>query len=289
MSAGDEKSPISVRKNSVRSAEDLDLNGWNTDLENAIKYIGDCAQGYLWMYQRDKRWYNKLYIWSRWVIVFVIISSAFFSTLGLGLGVNDNAILVVIGTVLSAISAAAYAGMNSMDFTAKIDLLRHHTAKVSALVHNIKRQLSMERKDRENAGSYMFWITRSYNELIELGPPIMESSQLEYEKLATAAGLPFPEGLNVSAIAPIKVTPSVVGGAPATEDLPFVHVEESSEPKNPVVKHVIKPLPPTKAQTDEITRKTLRNLNSNLGGILSDALVFSDAHMKYEMERLNAK
>lgn len=143
---------------------------WSDTIENTIKDIGDSCLAYKWMnilcVKKNELKYNTL-MYSSIVIGPV---SGVLSAISNG----EAPTLQILVTVFSFLSGVISAIIKFSEFGEKAVLYKNAASKYSSLENNIKRQLSLARDDRVNAGEYLEWISTSYDELFSSSPLISD-------------------------------------------------------------------------------------------------------------------
>jgi hypothetical protein len=92
--------------------------------------------------------------------------------------------LDILVTVFSFLSGVISAVIKFSEFGEKAISYKTAAAKYSSLENNIKRQLSLQRDDRVNAGEYLEWISTSYDELFSGSPLVTDEIYEEWIRFA---------------------------------------------------------------------------------------------------------
>lgn len=218
-------------------------NGWSDKSEEMVKNIGDLSLGYKNMYTRASKYYGKIH--------FVLIILLYLTT-GVGNILNiyniTNSIKYYnsLVLVLSFIELIAIVCINQGNLRDMSINYRNFASKYANIVSNIRRQLLLERADREIMSDYTSWIAKSYDDLFEMAPPLDMWIVDEYKIKADKRNLPVPE---------LVSQPSAVNIIKEEKDV-VIHVKEK------------KRLSPKQAM-----------LTANIHK-------YDDMNMKYELDRL---
>ena len=77
-----------------------DTHGWTEELEAQLRYLGECAQGYVQMYKMDiLRYSSQQQKWTNGNISAGVLGGALL-TLALGLGLDQSQIMVIISAFI---------------------------------------------------------------------------------------------------------------------------------------------------------------------------------------------
>jgi len=293
------------------------MNNWTPQAEAEVKYIGDCARGYLWMYKQDTRYYTKVYQYFSNTIIFMSVVGPAIAILGVGFGGNFEKVLVIIGIVTGFFVGISESILRKCEFESKIGDLKRQSARFSGLVNNIRRQLSTIPEQRENASSYQTWIAKNYDDLVELSMDITEGTQKDYETVAKENSLPFPDA--ISELSSIKiftgkevkeeeVKEEVIDGGKMKLSIPpsreaeilTPHVEKESSFSDEKEKSVGDVGDATSVHSNSETEKrrpsiiirppTFRGKKKTLtpDELATEGIGYTDDRMKYELERLSS-
>jgi hypothetical protein len=250
---------------------------WTDELETQLKYLGECAQGYVRMYKMDILKYSShQQRWTSGSISAGVISSALL-TLSLALGIEHNQVMIIISTLLSFGSSVCHGYLYQVDYASIIADLKRQTAKYSGLQNNIKRQLSLSRDKREKAEDYHYWITNNYDQLSETSLNIHPDTIESYRKICKDSNLPFPDENADDA----KIVVHVETGHVETGHVETGHVE-TYPPRR--TKTVSTSLLDVISQEDKSTLVKGDSLRGQVN--IQEALRYTDQHMQYELNRL---
>lgn len=144
---------------------------WNENIEKIIKEIGDSCQGYKWMNLYIAEENSSLSNYIAYSLMILGTLSGILSTLSLEEADYTKGFRVVV-TIGSFFSPLLVGILKKAKFEEKETIHQGIANKYANLEGNIRRQLSLYRHDRVNAGEYLEWVTRSYDELFANTPLI---------------------------------------------------------------------------------------------------------------------
>lgn len=257
---------------------------WTDELEKQLKYLGECAQGYVRMYKMDILRYSKLQQrWTSGNISAGVIGGALL-TLALSLGIDQSQAMIIISAFLSFGSSVCQGYLYQVDYASTLADLKRQAAKYSGLQNNIKRQLSIPRRKREKAEDYHRWITNNYDQLAETSLNIHPDTVDEYRKICEKDGLPFPDENAADARIVIHIDP--VNGGSNESTIPHVEVHKEDNISQSPRKHVRENTDVGDVLADE--DKSVLTKGGTLRGQVNiqEALGYTDQHMRYELTRL---
>lgn len=168
---------------------------WSDNIEKILKELGDSCLGYKWMNmfaaKKNETRYNTL------MYISIIIGPIAGVLSAISTSNNETEYLPVIITVFSFASGVISAVIKFSEFGDKSAAYKMTASKYASLEGNIRRQLSLLRDDRVNAGEYLEWISRSYDELFASSPLITDSIYQQWVKFAKENNLSIPKELGV--------------------------------------------------------------------------------------------
>jgi hypothetical protein len=257
---------------------------WTEEIEKQLKYLGECAQGYVRMYKMDiLRYSNLQQRWTQGGISAGILGAALL-TMALSLGVENSQIMIIVSTFLSFGTSVCQGYLYQVDYATILADLKRQASKYSGLQNNIKRQLSMPRNKREKAEDYHYWITNNYDQLGETSLNIHPDTVEKYRNICEKDNLPFPDENAADA----RI---VIHKDQDKEILPVINSPLNST----MVKNIDKHLPPRNSllriSLEDVLapqdRETLVKGSSLKGQLnIQEALGYTDQHMRYELTRL---
>jgi len=272
------------------------MDRWTPELEQNIRYYGNCAGGNLTMLRNEHRSYSNWYWWLSNGIITCALAGSFLSTINQWSTKENRSILNIISNVLIGFTAFL-TGINRVkQYETRIFEYKRYMIKFNAYTSNIRRQLALPLNGREDSAKYWSWITTSYDSLCESMPDISVPVQKAYQEEARAKGLPYPDDAIFETMASRKIATSRVDAT--CQDVPSrtadgtlnVHDEE-----NPPAPMAIRPTSTIPLSMPVVIRDNIAAAHS-LPEIPSadipqsmahDADEYSDRTMAYEMGRLN--
>lgn len=232
---------------------------WSDNIENILKEVGESCLGYKWMNifaaKNNEVRYNTLMYISIVIGPIAGILSAVSTN-------NDATYLPVVQifiTIFSFINGVISAVIKFSEFGEKSSVYKNTAAKYASLESNIRRQLSLFRNDRVNAGEYLEWISKSYDDLFTSSPLISDDIYQQWVKFAKQNGLSIPKEMGRVVV---DNNPAQIEQLTSTTSINI-----SNEHKNQL----------------EIEHKRER---TSMDGSATDLAKFSDGKMRYEMARL---
>jgi len=251
------------------------VSKWNSNIEKNIKDIGESCKGYKWMHIKLAR--SALYNYNILMYLTIAIGplGGLFGTITASKQdfENEYTVLQILAIMCSCVtgflaSIAKYANYNQRS-------VDHRTAaaKYTSLEGNIRRQLSLFREDRVNAGKYLQWVSVSFDDLFAASPLISNNVYVEWAKFAKDNNLYIPKEYELS----IKVD-TVPAKELANIGEIRVNEGESSADLNTLAPHIPPPLPPQIKST-----KTHRTHHYASYPELNR---YTDPQMEYELCRL---
>ncbi len=245
---------------------------WNSQLEQSVKALAETGIAYKWMHLESARFFSNLNnILSYSAIVLGPIASAL-TSINISFDSNIIPILVIVITLGSGIlvSAVKFGKFEEAGHSHKIA-----AAKYTSLVTNCRRQLSLYRKDRENAAEYLNWYNNSHEEIFSSSPLIIGRIQNQYLKYARENNKTIPDDGD------IFVADGMLNELCNNNEIEVNNSESQNEneeeaktPPNSLAIVINRPN----------QRQSIRNLHSyNPSAALNK---FADGKMRYEMRRL---
>ena len=186
---------------------------------------------------------------------------------------NQNKHIIVIPIIVALLSFFTGILNVIINYARYEELISEHrtfAAKFSSLVNNIRRQLNLEAEDRENAGDYLGWIAKNYDELFEMAPLIRENIIDKYVTIAKTKKIPIPEmNDDVTALNLINRNKNI----PLEVDKTSINI-----PK--IIDDFKNNEPPKRSQSHSIKKE-----ENTLGNVIIDMNRYDDIRMKYELKR----
>jgi hypothetical protein len=250
---------------------------WSESIENILKEMGEFCLGYKWMNvsaaKNNELKYN--------ILMYISILIGPISGILSAISTDKNAIYLsaiqMLVTVFSFLSGVISATIKFSEFGDKSTSYKTAAAKYASLESNIRRQLSLSREDRVNAGEYLEWVSTSYDELFTASPLIPDNIYQEWVNFAKENNLSIPKELgkvvadnNADKIAQL----SSIGNI----DI----YREKKEPDKPAIEIAVQ-TPQANLDTDI---GHVERLRTAVDGSAIDLAKYSDGKMRYEMARL---
>ena len=169
---------------------------WNSVIEKNIKEIGESCKGYKWMHITSARSAMQSYNLLMYVTMIIGPLGGLFGAISSSEEWCNNTstfqILIVVSGFVSGVFASIikYSKYNERSVDHKTA-----AAKYTSLEGNIRRQLSLYRDDRVNAGKYLQWVSVSFDDLFSASPLVTRSVYNEWVKFANAHDLFVPKEL----------------------------------------------------------------------------------------------
>jgi hypothetical protein len=228
-------------------------SNWSDNIETILKEMGESCLGYKWMNVYAARESEYRYAILMYISILIGPISGVLSTVSSGY-------LQIVVTIFSFLSGVISAVIKFSQFEQKS--LSHKTiaSNYASLEGNIRRQLSLSREDRVNAGEYLEWVSKCYDDLFTASPLISDDIYQQWVKYAKENNICIPKELgrvvidNSSTIAQMKTV--------STIDINKSHNRENIE-----------------IVVQERQRTALDGSNIDLSK-------YSDGKMRYEMARL---
>ena len=168
---------------------------WNLKTKKTIKSLGEMALGYKWMHARSSQQYNKTYN------ILMYISIAIGPIAGILTGINsilkNTLVLPIIIAVISFLSSVFIAVIKFGNFEEKCNSHREASGKYTSLANNARIQLSLDDSKKENPDDYLSYYTKSYSDLYESCPLILNNIKEEYKIFAKSINRIVPDEVGI--------------------------------------------------------------------------------------------
>jgi hypothetical protein len=234
---------------------------WSEDLENILKQIGESCIGYKWMNIFAARQNEKKYNIIMYLSIFIGPLAGVLSAIVTG---DKTQAVQIVVTLLSFTNGFLSAIIKFSAYGEKCLSYKNIASKYASLETNIRRQLSLSREDRVNAGEYLEWISSSFDELFTNTPLISDQIYKDWVVFAKKHNLTIPKDLgtcvsvhNTDKVAQLSTTTSI-----------DVNKEEKS------------------IKQDEDHIEIVLKPRTTMDGINVDLNKYSDGKMQYELSRL---
>lgn len=230
---------------------------WTDEGEKHVMYIGDCARGHYWMYNEERKRLVGINEKVSKIMIVLPLISGLLNTIALSLGVQAFIFFIIASNIIEYCSSTVNGIINHMNYDEKISEYKHQLGKFLSLYHNTRRQLSLPMKDREPYTSYVTWISKNYDDLIEMSSDVSSEIVSKYEVFARQEALPVPGDINKRKRRTTEETLQII-----KDKYQGSHQDE-------------------KLQSIIVDNKTLKEINQ------LETVTYSDEQMKYELNRLN--
>lgn len=159
---------------------------WNSNIEKNIKEIGESCKGYKWMHITSTRTAMRQYNVLMYITISIGPIAGLFETISISRDECDDgaSILQILIIVFGFVSGVLASIVKFSNFNQKSVDHKTAAAKYTSLEQNIRRQLSLYRDERVNAGKYLQWVSVSFDDLFS-GSPLVSDDV--YKKWATFA------------------------------------------------------------------------------------------------------
>jgi hypothetical protein len=229
---------------------------WSNTIEKVIKDIGETCKGYKWMNITAAKTSRLKYN----ILMYTLITTGPITGILSALNTSDN--LSIFVTVFSFLSGILSAIIKFSKFQQKSSSYKIMAAKYASLEGNIRRQLSLNREERVNAGKYLQWVSVSFDDLFASAPLIPDHIYEEWVKFAKNNNLTVPKDYG-----------NMVEIEDNTEKLGSL---DNIKIRNSNIEIVVQ-------GTDTIKKKKKRG---DIYTSYTDLNKFQDSKMKYELSRL---
>lgn len=166
---------------------------WNTAVEKNIKEIGENSRSYKILHLNESQRTNRIY--NRIMILGILVGplSGVLTSIETALYPPENIIIVISTIFLSFLSGIVMAIIKFGAYDQKAKANKEIATKYLGIENNVRRQLSLTRKDRINASKYVEWLETKYDEVF-LNAPILTNIVLKkFEKQAKENGFKIPD------------------------------------------------------------------------------------------------
>lgn len=168
---------------------------WTESIEKVIKDIGESCEGYKWMNIFAAKKTSRIYNILMYTLIFMGPLSGVLSTMSTVDEKDNSKTIQIIVTILSFISGVISTVIKFSRFEQKSISHKTVASKYASLEGNIRRQLSLYRDERVNAGNYLEWVSISFDDLFISTPLISDEIYQKWVEFAKQNGLHIPEQL----------------------------------------------------------------------------------------------
>ncbi len=154
-----------------------DTSSWNDKIEEAAEKIGKSAGEFKLMHIQEAQRANKTY---KALMFLGIVSGPLAGVMsGIETAINpsvDYPAISISVVILSFLSGIIVAGIKFGKYDEVSNANKTASARYASIESNVRRQLSLYRKDRVKAVSYMEWLESKYEELF-MSAPLLSSTR----------------------------------------------------------------------------------------------------------------
>ena len=163
---------------------------WNHHIEEVVKDIGESSKAYKTMHNKEARNANDTY--NRLMLAGIITGPLSGIISAIGSSINYTPITIT-QIVLGFLSGLFIAILRFGKYDEVSNSNKSAAAKYASLESNVRRQLSLYRKDRFPAVSYLEWTETKYGDLISSAPLLSNHTFEEYSLLAKENNWKIPD------------------------------------------------------------------------------------------------
>lgn len=173
--------------------EEVDLKiSWNEKLEQNAKNIGETSAVYKLLHlhsaSRSMQIYNLLMIMG----ICLGPTTGILATIDTILHPDENPTMGIITTLFGMISGITVAIIKFGKYEQTSVANKQAAARYNSIEHNIRRQLSLYRKDRVDAIRYMAWVEQKYEDLFIAAPLLSPERMEQFLHETEAQGITVP-------------------------------------------------------------------------------------------------
>lgn len=146
------------------------MNGWNEKIEENTLKLGSKSGVYRIMHDDASSYFAYI---DRAISITTIILITLTGTISFSIASIEEGVVykIVTGCVLYVV--AVLTGIKDFfNLTKMSEQHKLYSIRFSALYHNIQRQLSLEKKERQNGKDYIGWINSEFDSLLFSNPDI---------------------------------------------------------------------------------------------------------------------
>lgn len=261
---------------------------WSESVEKVIKGIGESCEGYKWMNIFAAKKASTRYNYFMYTLIFIGPVSGILSTLSIADGNEDSKTIQILVTIFSFVSGVISAIIKFSKFEQKSTSHKTIAARYASLEGNVRRQLSLYRNERVNAGDYLEWVSTSFENLFSSTPLMPDDIYQEWVTFAEKNGLVIPKKLGMTIdievsehvehlahVGEIGVNKNVSTDSSSEEQTRSVERQETS----PTIDVVVQGTGTMKRNKHQRDRSVIYNSTPDLNR-------YTDSAMQYEMRRL---
>lgn len=249
---------------------------WSDSIENVIKSVGESCEGYKWMNIFAAKKASKSYNTLMYSLIFIGPIAGIFSTISTVDNERSPTIQILV-TVFSFLSGVLSAIIKFSKFEQKTSSHKNMAAKYASLEGNIRRQLSLYRNERVNAGDYLEWVTISFDDLFVSNPLMSDSIYQKWVEFAKKNGLIIPK--QIGQIIEIEDNEDHISHLANVGKIDINKSDSDETINEDKVEIVVK-------GTNTIKREKKKRQREAVYTPTSELNKFTDKAMKYELSRL---
>lgn len=234
------------------------ITEWNDKIELVVKDIGEMSTGYKIMHIEVAQKSYKSY--KKYMILGIILGPLAGTLSSIGAIIESSLVIPIIVSIISFLSGIIIAIIKFGKFEELSSANKNAAAKYTSLESNVRRQLSLYRKNRINPIKYMEWLETKFDELFSSAPLIPTEIFNKYIQFAQENGTIIPKRYN-----------TIIQINNEDDESNIDSIVDVSEIE--INQHIPKHSP-------QIIRRV--NTLSNI----PELKIFNDGMMKYEIERM---
>ena len=242
----------------MNTQHDTSIVPWDAAMETNIQTIGKKANGYKSMHIRAAQTMNRMHSTVMYTGIILGPMAGLLSGIGATLNPEAPVTFPIISACVAFISGIVVAVSKFGKYDEQAMAHKTAAAKYTSLESNVRRQLDLPRRGRENALRYTQWVGSSFEELFLASPLLDPVIYEDYKSVAEHAGNPVPEPYDHQ----IAIDPGY-----ATKQAMQMGLREF-----------------TVANTDRDEKELIKRTNKFTS--IPELNKFNDANMEYEMQRL---
>ena len=166
---------------------------WNDNIEEAAKTIGATAHAYKLMHITEAQKSNKDYTRLMFLGIVLGPASGIISGISAALNPEMDPTFPIIEIMLGFLSGIVVASIKFGRYDEVSNANKTAAARYSSIESNVRRQLSLNREDRQPSTTYMEWLETKYEELLLSAPLLPPDSYNKYIKDAAGHNWVTPE------------------------------------------------------------------------------------------------
>jgi hypothetical protein len=259
---------------------------WNDKIEEVVKNIGEMSTGYKIMHIEVAQQNYKSY--KKWMLLAIVLGPISGVLSSIGAVINSDIILPIIASIFSFLSGIAVSIVKFGNFEELSIANKNAAAKYTSLENNVRRQLSLYRKNRIQSHIYMEWVETKFDELFISSPLIPLEIYNKYIEFAKENGKIIPHKystiIKINDSEEIEKTITDISNIKIKSGdddvLENKNIENNNQQSNPKIISIdISENTPQQSPTKIIKRSpTFSNL--------IELTTFNDGMMNYELSRM---